>query len=152
MRDGQVSLWDLRQFKSKCPISTADHHRSVLSVEFSPISGNYLATTCFNDFIGILSCDLTHLKIENKIKHNMNTGRWLKHFVTRFIPGRDDAIMIGSMLWPRQVSVLNLEGTLLHKFVDEELQSVLSIVAMHPHMPMFAGINSSGKTYLFESS
>lgn len=51
-----------------------------------------------------MPCDLFITTVIRTIQHNNQTGRWLTTFKARFVPHRDDLIVVGSMKQPRRVS------------------------------------------------
>lgn len=176
-----VRIFDLRKISShgmSTPlIEVAGHRRSVSSAYFSPITGNYLLTTSYDDHLRycsflslrvLISYSLAALTSIGKLKkmlflekigifaspypytltffnfyhaqiaryegltftigfervfdtsnivaekitmksccrHNNNTGRWLSSFRATWHPARDDALVVGCMLNPRQVEYL----------------------------------------------
>ncbi|XP_063608528.1 WD repeat-containing protein 76-like [Penaeus indicus] len=148
-RDGCVSLWDLRKIKKNTPIAECPHGRNVSGLEFSPVTGNTLISTCSDNYLRFISCDLSDLKVQKKIHHNNQTGRWLTTFKARFLPGREDLIVVGSMMQPRRIEVWSNDGQLAHEFKGEDFASVASINAFHPTQAVLAGCNSSGRVHVF---
>ncbi|KAG0455742.1 hypothetical protein HPP92_023530 [Vanilla planifolia] len=89
--DGTACIWDLRSIKKyqSKQLKMVQHKRAVHSAYFSP-SGVYLATTSFDDRIGILSVsDPTDLSM---VRHNNQAGRWLSSF--RGYLGMDDSLPV----------------------------------------------------------
>ncbi|XP_042879353.1 WD repeat-containing protein 76-like isoform X2 [Penaeus japonicus] len=148
-RDGCVSLWDLRKIQKNKAVAECPHGRNVSGLEFSPVTGNTLISTCSDNYLRFISCDLSTLKVQKKIHHNNQTGRWLTTFKARFLPGREDLIVVGSMMQPRRIEVWWNDGQLAHEFKGDEFASVASINAFHPTRAVLAGCNSSGRVHVF---
>nr|XP_045614414.1 WD repeat-containing protein 76-like isoform X2 [Procambarus clarkii] len=149
-RDGNVCLWDVRHHRKNLPVTSCSHGRNITGLEFSPLTGNSLISTCMDDNLRFISCDLTNLVVEQKIRHNNQTGRWLTTFKARYVPFREDLVVVGSLLQPRRVEVWGCDGQLKYEFMGEFFGSVASIVALHPTQPILAGCNSSGKVHVFK--
>ncbi|XP_071795385.1 WD repeat-containing protein 76-like isoform X1 [Asterias amurensis] len=152
--DGTVALWDLRNLKQKglCKsISSMSFHRSTSSAYFSPVTGRKIIATSLDDKIRFLTvAESGKMEVQTSISHDNHTGRWLSNFRSVWYPGREDAVIIGSMLRPRRIQVYGEGGTLLHTLMDEEsLGSVCSINACHPTRDIIVGGNSSGKLHVF---
>lgn len=149
-RDGNVCLWDMRHHRKNIPVTSFSHGRNVTGLEFSPLTGNFLISTCMDNHLRFISCDLTNITVERKIQHNNQTGRWLTTFRAHYVPCREDLIVVGSLMQPRRVEVWGCDGELKHEFMGECLGSVSSVTALHPTQPILAGCNSSGKAQVFK--
>ncbi|XP_021899375.1 WD repeat-containing protein 76 [Carica papaya] len=77
--NGTACIWDLRSMNSVNPktLRRVDHERAVHSAYFSP-SGSSLATTSFDNKIGILSG--INFGDTSMIYHHNQTGRWISSF------------------------------------------------------------------------
>ncbi|OMO90986.1 hypothetical protein COLO4_18748 [Corchorus olitorius] len=77
--DGTACIWDLRRMSANKPqtLKTVSHSRAVTAAYFSP-SGNSLATTSYDDKVGIISGN--NYEDISMIYHNNQTGRWLSSF------------------------------------------------------------------------
>ncbi|RXM95302.1 WD repeat-containing protein 76 [Acipenser ruthenus] len=114
-----VCIYDARCLKPKGSRSVASlqgHTKTVNSAYFSPLSGNRVLTTCMDD----------------RLRHNNNTGCWLTKFRAVWNPTLEDCFVVGSMAQPRQIEIFHESGSLLHTFRGDCLGSVCSINAFHP--------------------
>lgn len=147
-----ASLWDLRSIKKKS-IADVELSRSISSAFFSPVTGNSVLTTSYDNKLCVF--DTKKLKgpmeLKKAIRHDNKTGRWLTPFRAVWLPYNEDAFVVGSMLQPRRIEVYRTSGNLIHNFAGEDLASVCSINAFHPSKPILAGGNSSGKVHVFKS-
>ena len=65
---------------------------------------------------------------------------------------RDSVLAVGSMEKPRQIELWSTEGgklTMTGQLRGEELDSVASVVAIHPSREAVIGGNSTGRLHLF---
>ncbi|KAJ6759118.1 hypothetical protein OIU74_025726 [Salix koriyanagi] len=86
---GGLSVWDDRTESLKI----VNHERAVHSAYFSP-SGSSLASTSFDDTIGILSG--VNFEDTSRVQHSNQTGRWISSF--RATWGWDDSfVYVGNM-------------------------------------------------------
>ncbi|KAJ6435742.1 hypothetical protein OIU84_000874 [Salix udensis] len=93
--DATVCLWDLRKVDAGKPksLKIVNHGRAVHSAYFSP-SGSSLASTSFDDTIGILSG--VNFEDTSRVQHSNQTGRWISSF--RATWGWDDSfVYVGNM-------------------------------------------------------
>ncbi|KPP78952.1 WD repeat-containing protein 76-like [Scleropages formosus] len=132
-----VHIYDVRSLKKKGskPVSyLPGHSLSISCAYFSPETGNRVLTTC----------------MDNKISHNVQTGRWLSKLRAVWDPKQEECFAVGSMARPRVMQVFHESGQLLHTFSDEEnLSTVCSVVAFHPVRNALLGGNSSGRLHVF---
>ncbi|ROJ33191.1 WD repeat-containing protein 76 [Anabarilius grahami] len=132
-----VNIYDLRHLKrgnNQAVCELNGHSRSVSSAFFSPLTGNRVLTTC----------------MDNTIRHNMHTGRWLSKLSAVWDPKHQECFVIGSMDKPRRIQVYHESGRLLHTFRDmDHLTTVCSITAFHPSRNTLLGGNSSGRLHIF---
>ncbi|KAI2662673.1 WD repeat-containing protein 76 [Labeo rohita] len=132
-----VNIYDLRHLKRRNNRAVGElsgHSRSVSSAFFSPVTGNRVLTTC----------------MDNKIRHNMQTGRWLSKLSAVWDPKQQECFVIGSMDRPRRIQVYHESGHLLHTFQNmDHLTTVCPITAFHPSRNILLGGNSSGRLHVF---
>lgn len=155
--DGTAKLWDVRNLKETRSkkaaeaIATMAHHRSCSAAFFSPLTGNQILTTSFDDTLKVFdSSELTsEVKLKVSLKHNNMTGRWLTPFKAVWMPGCEDLFLVGSMEYPRRVEVFSSAGTLQHTLKGDSLTSICSLVDVHPDRFVVAGGNSSGRVHVF---
>lgn len=145
-RDGTACIWDLRCMSKVKPkaLSVVNHKRAVNSAYFSP-NGSYLATTSFDDRIGILN--LSHLKDISMISHNNQTGRWLSSF--RAIWGWDDSsLFLGNM--GRSLDIISTKDNTVMSLSSPEMTSIPCRFAAHHHrVGTLAGATAGGKVFLW---
>lgn len=151
--DAKAKLWDARMMgrKKSTPIATLQHHRSCSAAFFSPVEGNSIVTTSFDDTLRIFDCSqLTEAEVRQQVvlKHNNNTGRWLTPFKAVWMPGCDELFLVGSMEYPRRIEVYSSGGTLQRRITAESLSSICSLIDVHPERLVIAGGNSSGKVHV----
>ncbi|KAH8034848.1 hypothetical protein HPB51_003135 [Rhipicephalus microplus] len=150
--DAMVKLWDSRMMskRSPVPLGTLTHHRSCSGAFLSPVEGDKVLSTSFDDTIRLCDINLAtgEMKQQITLKHNNRTGRWLSPFRAVWVPGCDELFLVGSMEYPRRIEVYSSSGSLLYKFMGEGLASVCSIVEVHPERIVIAGGNSSGKLHV----
>ncbi|XP_072479727.1 WD repeat-containing protein 76 isoform X2 [Notamacropus eugenii] len=150
-----VHIYDLRHITSKGmkPLNfLTQHSKSLASAYFSPVTGNRVVTTCFDNYLRVFdtSCMSSKIPLLTSIRHNTNTGRWLTRFRAVWDPKQEDCFIVGSMARPRRIDVFHESGELVHSFLDECLASVCSINVMHPTQNILAGGNCSGKIHVFK--
>ncbi|KAF4530748.1 hypothetical protein B566_EDAN007970 [Ephemera danica] len=80
-----VGLWDLRKMSSKKAylgqLASLEFEKPLSAAFFSPISGNKLLTTSYDNNISVFcSADLSVLNLLQKVHHNNHTGRWITNF------------------------------------------------------------------------
>lgn len=150
--DAMVKLWDSRMMskRSPVPLGTLTHHRACSGAFLSPVEGDKVLSTSFDDTIRLCDINLAtgEMKQQITLKHNNRTGRWLSPFRAVWVPGCDELFLVGSMEYPRRIEVYSSSGSLLYKFMGEGLASVCSIVEVHPERIVIAGGNSSGKLHV----
>lgn len=151
--DKMAKLWDTRMMSKKkpTPIATLQHHRACSAAFFSPVEGNNIVTTSFDDTLRIFDCSqLTGEGVRQQVvlKHNNNTGRWLSPFKAVWMPGCDELFLVGSMEYPRRIEVYSSGGSLQRRITAESLSSICSLIDVHPERLVIAGGNSSGKVHV----
>ncbi|XP_070765726.1 WD repeat-containing protein 76 [Enoplosus armatus] len=150
-----VSIYDsrcLKKTKSQAVSQLHGHSLSISSAYFSPCTGNRVLTSCMDDQIRIYdtSALTTKSPLLTSIRHDMHTGRWLTKLSAVWDPKREDCFVVGSMSRPRRVQVFHEKGQPQHTFVDEEnLNTVLSVIAFHPTRNALLGGNASGRVHVF---
>ncbi|KAL4283971.1 hypothetical protein GQ457_16G000980 [Hibiscus cannabinus] len=145
--DGTACIWDLRSMSTHKPktLRTVDHNRAVHSAYFSP-SGSSLATTSFNDSVGIISG--ANFEDTSMIYHNNCTGRWISSF--RGIWGWDDSyIFIGNM--KRGVDVISTaQRRTVMTLQSPEMSAIPCRFDAHPsEVGILASATSGGQVYLW---
>ncbi|TKS69870.1 WD repeat-containing protein 76 [Collichthys lucidus] len=132
-----VSIYDsrcLKKTKSQTVSQLLGHSLSISSAYFSPCTGNRVLTTC----------------MDNRLSHDMHTGRWLTKLSAVWDPKQEDCFVVGSVARPRKVNVFHENGRSQHSFVDaENLNTVLSVTAFHPTRNALVGGNASGRLHVF---
>nr|XP_050023855.1 WD repeat-containing protein 76-like isoform X1 [Dermacentor andersoni] len=150
--DATVKLWDSRMMsrRSLVPLGMQAHNRSCSAAFLSPVEGNKVVSTSFDDTIRICNVNQATGEIKQQVtlKHNNMTGRWLSPLRAVWMPGCDELFLVGSMEYPRRIEVYSSSGTLLYKFMGESLASVCSLIDVHPERLIIAGGNSSGKLHI----
>ncbi|XP_070532217.1 WD repeat-containing protein 76-like [Ptychodera flava] len=158
--DSTVAVWDIRNLKgggkSNKPLVSVPHTRTVTSAFFSPLTGNKIVTTAFDDRLRVLNFSTTEnskkveAEVVKSVRHDNHVGRWLTPFKAVWHPSREDVFVCGSMSRPRQIELFNEHCHHVHNFKDEEnLGSVCSINAFHPTRNILVGGNSSGRVHIF---
>ncbi|XP_059635356.1 uncharacterized protein LOC132277514 [Cornus florida] len=147
--DGTACIWDLRNIDADKPkpLKTIGHKRSVQSAYFSP-SGSSLATTSFDDKVGLISG--ANYEDISMIYHNNQTGRWISSF--RAIWGWDDSyIYIGSM--KRGVDVISAaQRNIVATLESPHVSAIQCRFDAHPYkVGMLAGATSGGQVYVWSS-
>nr|GLL20329.1 WD repeat-containing protein 76 [Ipomoea trifida] len=148
--DGTACIWDMRNAGSKKPRSlrTVHHKRAVHSAYFSR-SGRFLATTSFDDKIGLLSG--ANYEDVSMIGHYNQTGRWISSF--RAIWGWDDSyIFIGNMR--RGVDVISTDKQrIVSTLQSEHMSAIQTRFDAHQYeVGMLAGATAGGQVYLWTPS
>jgi len=161
-RYGEMGVFDLRQAKRGSgdgePVTPViefpkTSKKGIHGACYSPITGKYALTTTLENNLKIF--DMTNKssgadRCIQVISHNNFTGRWLTPFKAVWHPQREDVFVVGSMEQPRRIELFGApSGRLLHTFKGEWLNSVCSINAFHPTVPILAGANSSGRVHIF---
>lgn len=151
--DAKVKLWDSRMMSKRrpTPLAMLTHNRSCSGAFFSPVQGNRIVTTSFDDTLKIVN-DISptgEMKQLVSLKHNNYTGRWLTPFKAVWMPGCDELFLVGSMENPRRIEVYSNHGALVCKLMGESITSVSSLVDVHPERLIVAGGNSSGRVQIF---
>lgn len=127
------------------------HTKAISSAFFSPLTGEKLATVCYDNKIRVY--DLSHHEDEKHpavaFYHNNNTGRWLSTFKAIWYPKREDILLVGSMNHPRQIDVLSDKGIPYQSLQGEHLGSICSLITCHPTQDIVIGGNSSGRVHFF---
>ncbi|XP_022135022.1 WD repeat-containing protein 76 isoform X2 [Momordica charantia] len=148
--DGTACIWDLRSINAEKPktLTMVRHKRAIHSAYFSP-SGRFLATTSFDDNVGISG----GVNFEDTIMmpHDNQTGRWLSSF--RAIWGWDDShIFIGNM--KRAVDVFAPAQRRRIFALQSPLMSAIPCrFDAHPYyVGMLAGATSGGQVYMWTMS
>nr|XP_054587766.1 WD repeat-containing protein 76 [Nothobranchius furzeri] len=150
-----VGIYDSRRLKKTKsePVSQLTGHTlSITSAYFSPSTGNRVLTTCMDNHIRIYDTSLvsSNAPLLKSVRHDMQTGRWLSKLSAVWDPKQEDCFVVGSMMRPRRVQVFHESGKHLHTFTDEEnLNTVLSVTALHPTRNALLGGNASGRVHVF---
>ncbi|XP_070399733.1 uncharacterized protein [Nothobranchius furzeri] len=150
-----VGIYDSRRLKKTKsePVSQLTGHTlSITSAYFSPSTGNRVLTTCMDNYIRIYDTSLvsSNAPLLKSVRHDMQTGRWLSKLSAVWDPKQEDCFVVGSMMRPRRVQVFHESGKHLHTFTDEEnLNTVLSVTALHPTRNALLGGNASGRVHVF---
>jgi len=156
-RYGTCALFDIRGKNDSAnltkPLTTFfGHTKAISSAFFSPLTGDKLATVCYDNKIRMY--DLKEHKAEKtpavQFYHNNNTGRWLSKFQAIWHPRREDIILVGSMNQPRQIDILSDKGVPYPSLQGEHLGSICSLIACHPTQEIVIGGNSSGRVHYFK--
>lgn len=150
--DRSVALWDVRTFgdKKAKPLTILEHGLSVTSARFSS-SGQRLLTTCNDDLLrvydGHADKDWT---LRTAIKHNNKTGRYITSFQAEWLRGSDERVLCGSLGQPRGIDVFSArDGAALERLEDDNVTSVVSLLAQHPSRPALVASNSGGKCFVW---
>ena len=162
--DGTVVVWDARKMRrASDALGTFSHGRAATSAFFSPITGERLLTTSYDDLVRVIELpgggakipeeEDEQDKIMRKIRHDNQTGRWLTNFRATWDPKNDNTFVIGSMKQPRGVDFFT-GGTTPRKWTNvrmtgEFFTTVSSLNAFHPVLDVVAGGNSSGKVSIW---
>ncbi|XP_026234842.1 WD repeat-containing protein 76 isoform X1 [Anabas testudineus] len=150
-----VSIYDSRCLKKKNSQAVSQlqgHSLSISSAYFSPCTGNRVLTSCMDNNIRIYdtSTMTTNSPLLTSIRQDMQTGRWLSKISAVWDPKQEGCFAAANMLKPRRVQVFHETGQLQHTFTDDEnLNTVLPVVAFHPTKNALLGGNSSGRLHVF---
>ncbi|KAJ6673353.1 hypothetical protein OIU85_012361 [Salix viminalis] len=148
--DATVCLWDLRKVDAGKPksLKIVNHERAVHSAYFSP-SGSSLASTSFDDTIGILSG--VNFEDTSRVQHSNQTGRWISSF--RATWGWDDSfVYVGNM--KRGVDIISLDQRRVIKTLQSPHMTAIPC-RFHAHpcrVGMLAGATAGGQVYIWTSS
>jgi len=161
-RYGEMGVFDLRHghrgSRDQEPVTPVvafpqTSKKGIHGAFYSPITGKYALTTSLENNLKIFDMQNHSDSADRCIKtiaHNNFTGRWLTPFKAVWHPQREDIFVVGSMEHPRRIELFGApSGRLLHNFKSEWLNSVCSINAFHPTVPILAGGNSSGRVHIF---
>ncbi|CAO3631145.1 unnamed protein product [Cunninghamella blakesleeana] len=157
--DRTATIWDIRHLKKEAakPLQTFPHGYAVTSAFWSP-DGNYLSTSCYDDFLRIFDVnkDTLELDLKKKIKHNCHTGKWVTMFRTvwnenkRF--GYDHPhFVIGNMNHPISVFAAETGSKLIDLYDEDRITAVPGCNSVHPTLDKLAIIsaNASGKVVIW---
>ncbi|KAJ6355216.1 hypothetical protein OIU77_005745 [Salix suchowensis] len=148
--DATVCLWDLRKVDAGKPksLKIVNHERAVHSAYFSP-SGSSLASTSFDDTIGILSG--VDFEDTSRVQHSNQTGRWISSF--RATWGWDDSfVYVGNM--KRGVDIISPDQRRVIKTLQSPHMTAIPC-RFHAHpcrVGMLAGATAGGQVYIWTSS
>ena len=154
---GEIRMYDLRLLgkpKYNSLVSLNKHSRSINAAYFSG-DGNHIVSVSQDDYIFLWYNYMESNPSIHKLRHNNQTGRWLSTFKPAFDPKDLNTFIIGSMDQPRRLEVfqVNTKTHSLDKLIDlkgEYLASVQSRNCFHPHLPVIAGGNSSGRISILQ--
>ena len=107
MRGGRKGLKKGFNVLTNVPVYSGKHERSSSSAFFSPLTGNYILSTTWENYYAVWDFHKSEngkLKMVKKIPHNNNTGQFLTPFRPVWYPQSEDIILSGSLKQPRQVS------------------------------------------------
>lgn len=144
--DGTANIWDVRnmgKMQSKS-VATVVHDRAVLSAYFSP-SGNHLATTSYDDSVGLLN----GLDSRNTtfIHHYNPPRRWISSF--RAIWGWDDQyLFIGNM--EKALDAICTSTKITTTLRSPFMTAIPTRLAKHPFSyGILAGATAGGQVYVW---
>ncbi|XP_038878375.1 WD repeat-containing protein 76 [Benincasa hispida] len=145
--DGTACIWDLRSVNAEKleTLMTISHKRAIHSAYFSP-SGRFLATTSFDDNVGISGG--VNFKDFSLIPHDNQTGRWISSF--RAIWGWDDSyIFIGNM--KRAVDVISrAHRKRVFVLQSPNISAIPCRFDAHPYdVGILAAATSGGQVYMW---
>ncbi|KAK4792321.1 hypothetical protein SAY86_022756 [Trapa natans] len=148
--DGTSCIWDLRNISSSRvkSIRVVNHKKAVHAAYFSP-SGSFLATSSFDDTVGIVSG--TEFNETSFVRHNNHTGRWISTF--RPIWGWDDSyIFTGNM--NRAVDVISLSRkSIICSLKSPYISAIPCRFAAHPfEVGTLAAATSGGQVYTWTAN
>jgi len=143
--DRTVCVWDVRKIDKATEEFV--HSQAVASCAFSRVTGKYLVSVSYDDFIRVWENN----KLELKIGHNNHTGRWITPFRVAFDPKYDDFFVIGNM--KRSVEVFSaLSGKHKAHVTDENLTAIPAINAFHPIHDIVFSATASGRAYVWKQT
>ncbi|CAM9776641.1 unnamed protein product [Scytosiphon promiscuus] len=165
--DRSVKLWDARNLGAGSGpsgvggmkhVTQMPHFLSVNSAHFSP-TGEWMATVSQDDKIRLYQ-DLAEasgrqVSPTQALPHNNRTGRWLTKFQASWDPKSKSLFGIGSMqknphgLHLYSVGAGDEKPSAVGLTADDFLFSIPSVVAFHPSRDIIAGVNASGRAYIF---
>ncbi|KAG1651017.1 WD repeat-containing protein 76 [Nymphon striatum] len=130
---GTITLWDTRHMKvhNGKPIASLPGHMTTSSSFFSPITGNKILATSYNDKI-------RHV---HRIPPPAMKAVWL--------PNNEELFVVGSIDRPHRIEILSETGQAFHLFSSDYLDSICSTNSIHPSYNILAGGSSSGLVHLF---
>ncbi|KAL1205563.1 Protein DAMAGED DNA-BINDING 2 [Cardamine amara subsp. amara] len=145
--DGTAYLWDLRSMGANKPktLATVNHSKAVHSAYFSP-SGLSLATTSYDNYIGILSG--ANFEDTCMIYHNNITNRWISTF--RGVWGWDDSYIYVANL-SKKIDLINpkLKRTVM-ELHDPLMKAIPCRIHCHPFtVGTLAGSTAGGQVYVW---
>ncbi|GLT85391.1 hypothetical protein SLE2022_035820 [Rubroshorea leprosula] len=148
--DGTACIWDLRSINAskRKTLKVVNHDRAVHAAYFSP-SGSSLATTSFDNKVGILSG--INFEDISMIDHDNQTGRWISSF--RAIWGWDDShVFIGNMT--RGIDVISpAQRKIIMTLKSTHMSAIPCRFNAHPYeVGTLAGATSGGQVYICTSS
>jgi WD40 repeat protein len=165
-KGGGIAVHDIRQVSSSFNKTKAiayhdtQHSKSINAAYISP-DGEYLVSVSQDDTVktwkGFVGGKDEKLVVSS-LKHNNFTGRWLSTFRPSFDPKRAHTLVLGSMLQPRRLEILQIQSNnsskdhrldYLCNLEGGYLASVNSRNCFHPTLEIVLGGNSSGKVHLF---
>eukprot|EP01018_Ginkgo_biloba_P039665 Gb_04703 [translate_table: standard] len=147
--DGTACIWDLRNMgKSHVKsLATVQHQRAVHAAYFSP-SGNYLATTSYDDRVGLTS-GLAVGKT-SMIYHNNQSNRWISTF--RGIWGWDDQYLFIANTG-RALDAISTSSKTTTTLRSPFIRAIPSRLAKHPfHCGTLAGATAGGQVYVWRKA
>ncbi|XP_071545482.1 WD repeat-containing protein 76-like [Panulirus ornatus] len=63
---GHVCLWDIRKHKTNDPFTFCRHSKSISGLDFSPVTGKSMISTCMDNYLRFISFNLVDLKVTQK--------------------------------------------------------------------------------------
>lgn len=144
--DCTASIWDVRNMRKRQTksIATVRHDKAVHSAYFSP-SGNYLATTSYDDSVGVSNgLDSWNTTF---IYHYNPPRRWISSF--RAIWGWDDQyLFIGNM--DKALDAICTSTKITTTLHSSFITAIPTRFAKHPFVHgVLAGANAGGRVYLW---
>ncbi|KAL1123739.1 hypothetical protein AAG570_001512 [Ranatra chinensis] len=150
---GSCCIFDMRNARQTNPVAVCqmNHPKGLTSAFFSGL-GNYVLTTCNDDFLRVYDVkNLGNSRLISQTVHNNHTGKWLSVFKAIWYPSREDAFLIGDLKKPRRIQIYGRNGKLINELRNKEMTTVSPVIAVHPHLPLIVGGNSSGKIHAFQA-
>ena len=145
--DGHVRIYDVRNLEQE--VKSFHHDKSVNSAYWNP-KGTDIASTSFDDTIGIWKNANTDNDEHFSPYHNNRTGRWIQKFKALWDPKDTGTILVGNM--KRGIDLFDsTKGELLFTLQDENLMTAIPAVnVFHPKLNMIASGNASGKMSIWK--
>ncbi|RWR75489.1 WD repeat-containing protein 76 [Cinnamomum micranthum f. kanehirae] len=144
--DGTACIWDLRNINPSHPksLKMVNHQKAIHSAYFSP-SGNCLATTSFDNKVGLLNG--ASFDSMTMISHNNQTNRWISSL--RAIWGWDDRyLFIGNT--KRAVDVISTVDRTTVSLKSPYMTAIPCRFAAHPYkIGVLAGATAGGQVYMW---